>query len=196
MKKLLYILFFSFFTAIANAELFELSVSETRDNYSFVQFQYGTGKGKPFAEVFSQIKLEKDTVAIRILGDFSENTNGELMSYYEKEIPSELQAAIKSSGNLHNPALRPLVMSFSAAFKETSLYLNIEKELFKAGYEAAVIEFEKYTINTKGPPKIWVADIWLKFSKSPNNSKHADLGKLSPFLQKTQKSRQLTQSGV
>lgn len=88
----------------------------------------------------------------------------------KRKIPNELEKALASSGNLHNPTLRPLIKSFSAAFKTTQLFQEIETELQKGGYVSTIVEFEKYTINTKGTPKIWVADIWLRFDKTPNQS--------------------------
>ncbi len=159
MKKLLYILVFYGFASNLNEALFELSASETREHYSFIQLQYGTGEVKPFSRVFSKIKPNMDTVAIHILGEFSDKTNEELLSFYEKEIPTKLEVELESSGNLHNPATLPLSMNFSSAFKQTTLYRNITKELANSDYNGSSIEFEKYTINPKGSPKILVADI-------------------------------------
>lgn len=165
MKRFGYILSIFLISAVATAELFELGAYDARAQSALIQLSYGAEHGRPFAEAIRDINLEADVVVIRLLGHFSDKTNVELLSYYHKKIPAELQAALGSSGNLHNPALRPLLTHFSAAFKETELYLSIEKELQKAGYQASSVEFEKYTINTKGSPQIWVADIWLAFSK-------------------------------
>lgn len=170
MKKLLYLIALYLFSVTATAEQFQLSTTETREKYFFVQLQYGLGKGKAFSQILKEIEIEKDSVAVRILGEFSEISNRELISYYKKKIPNELEKALASSGNLHNPTLRPLIKSFSAAFKTTQLFQEIETELQKGGYVSTIVEFEKYTINTKGTPKIWVADIWLRFDKTPNQS--------------------------
>jgi hypothetical protein len=172
MKKLILIWFVSIFAGEVNAELFELRSFEIRDSYAFVEFEYGAKKGVPFVEAFSGLTLEKNEVAIRILGSFSQETNEQLLSYYREKMPQQLEVAIQSSGNLHNPAIDPLKKSFAAALRETAMYKDIEKELAKFGYTDSKIEFEKYSINTMGSPKIQVADIWLKFVISPNKQKN------------------------
>lgn len=174
MKKLALIWILGIFAVEVNAELFELRSFETRDSYTFVEFQYGEERGGAFAEAFSGLTLERNEVAIRILGSFSQETNAQLLSYYREKMPQELEKALQSSGNLHNPAIVPLKKSFAAALRETAMFKDIEKELAKFGYTASKIEFDKYSINTKGSPKLRVADIWLKFVISPNKSKHAD----------------------
>jgi hypothetical protein len=167
MKKLLYFVALYLFIITATADDFTLSSTESRENYYFIQLQHGLGKGSKFTDIFKKIDVDKDDIAIRIVGGFSDTTNKEIISYYKRVIPIEFEKAIKSSGNLHNPTLKPLIKSFSSAYKTTQLFQDIDTELNNSGYTSTKIGFEKYTINAKGAPKIWVADIWLRFSKGP-----------------------------
>ena len=48
------------------------------------------------------------------------------MSYFHTSIPVELEKALKSSGNIHNPAVIPLAEKFIDALKEKSY----QKSLF------------------------------------------------------------------
>ena len=65
-------------------------------------------------------------------------------------MPSDLEAALRSSRNLHNPALAPLVKSFIDALKSTTMYSELVSELHKIGFEIKDITFEKFSISAKG----------------------------------------------
>lgn len=69
----------------------------------------------------------------------------EITGYYQRNIPKELEKALKSSGNLHNPALLPLSIHFKEALKTTSEYKLIRKTLIRHKYEIKSIWVEKFT---------------------------------------------------
>ncbi|KZN39861.1 hypothetical protein [Pseudoalteromonas luteoviolacea] len=84
--------------------------------------------------------------SVRLLCCFGEESFiGEVVKYYEDHIPSELEVALKSSGNLHNPALSPLKEQFKNAIRSTSEYRLIDKTLKQHKYEIKSIWFEKFT---------------------------------------------------
>ncbi len=166
MKLILLTIIFALTSSTVLATDFHLSKIEDRDEYIFIQMNYGIEDNlQPFTEILSQVTIDKDKIYIRFLGEFDKETNSELIAYYSKHIPDKLKKALNSSGNLHNPTLEPLISNFEKAFKTTKLFQGIESELKEIGFSISEIEFEKYSLVTEEPPRIWVADIWLKFKK-------------------------------
>ena len=122
--------------------------------------------GKPLPYCLSV--LDK-SFAIRVMLPLEDcKLQDEIKSYYKKHLPKELQKALKSSANLHNPTLKPLIKSFEKAFKETSLYKKMDKTLKVSGYKLKdEISFEKFMIfkDKSKNSYLFHADIWL-YAKS------------------------------
>lgn len=163
MKKLIYFLIVSLTTGYVNAEAFTLHRAKTDQNSTWLQLHYTPNEGILFKDILRNIQLKGDCVTLRLLGEFSGKTNDELLAFYKQQMPTELHSALKTEGNLHNPALHPLKSKFADAFKTTTMYNNIAPVLFKAGFVNSTISFEKFMIEAKNQPKIWVADITLKY---------------------------------
>ncbi|SFV55018.1 hypothetical protein MNB_SV-8-291 [hydrothermal vent metagenome] len=86
----------------------------------------------------------------------------EIRTYYKKYSTKALSHALKSSSNLHNQALEPLIKKFPLAFRSTSLYKDLDKALKSRGYTLEEeISFEKFSIFKSQKPYIFHADIWL-----------------------------------
>jgi hypothetical protein len=168
MKIILLASFFGLLSVFAIAEDFKLGKNETRGRHTLIELYYGHGKGAPFAEVLEQAEINRALVFIRIIGEVSSKTSRELLSFYKEEMPRELEDALASSGGMDDPAVLPLQTSFDKAFMSTKLFKEIEIELQKLGYSLNKIDFEKFILDTKDSPQIRVADIWLKFEKTPN----------------------------
>ncbi|MDP8079996.1 hypothetical protein [Phocoenobacter skyensis] len=164
-NSVLIIVFFSLFMSNIYASHYKLSKNEKRDGYDFFEFQHYPDKGKSFKDVFDSSKATQKAVYLRMLGEFSPKTNKELFSYYEKHIPQAvMKKALKSSGNMHNPAIQPLNNMFDKAFKTTSFFKEIISIMEKHCYKLKKIEREKFNINTK-TLRILQPDIWLYFDK-------------------------------
>lgn len=97
---------------------------------------------------------------------FSKQTNKELFAYYKKHLPKKvIKKALKSSGNIHNPAIVPLSKAFPDAFKSTTFFKDIESALGEHCYKLYGMDREKFSIDTKNI-HIWQPDIWLRFQKN------------------------------
>lgn len=151
-------------SAVLSAE-YKIAEFDPITNYGsqFLELQIVSENGKTFNEILGTLYLSKDDLSVRILGVLPYKTQEELIAFYKREIPDVLSKSLKSSGNLHNPALSPLIRKFPDAFKNTVMYSEIEKTLKIKGYSPLQIDFEKFSINNK---EISVPDILIKFKKN------------------------------
>ncbi|MBQ4889380.1 hypothetical protein J8L86_05940 [Shewanella sp. MMG014] len=120
--------------------------------------------GSSIAEVFEVITYREREFTVRLIGQSSELTNQELLTFYQTHYPIELEAAFKSSGNLHNPAINGVRDKFPEALKSTTIFKQLLIELNKLGYEVTNIEFEKFTAYKKHG--ISIPDVYIKVVKS------------------------------
>ena len=119
--------------------------------------------GNKISEIFGVLKFFRKEFYIRLIGESSEVTNTEIINFYRKNIPKELDVALRSSGNMHNPALLPLKKNFPEALKSTTMYKELEKELNAKGYVIKGISFEKFHIHKGIVP---IPDVYLECVKS------------------------------
>jgi len=138
----------------------ELSVSKDNGNTYYTVSYIPNGYGKPLFYCLS--KIDRD-FAIRIMLPLEDcKVQNEIKAYYQKNLPKSLKVALKSSGNLHNPKLKPLINSFPSAFKSTSLYKKLSTTLEIRGYKLKKeVSFEKFKIFKTKNSYLFHADIWL-----------------------------------
>ncbi len=161
----IFILLLVFLSNLFADEFFTFDKYKKRDNYDFFQINYNPHEGKRFKEVFDGTKATQQSVYIRMLGKFAEQTNKELFAYYEKHIPKKvMKKALKSSGNMHNPAILPLSKAFENALATTTFFKEITSVLKQNCYQLDKIEREKFSADTK-KRHIWQPDMWLHFNK-------------------------------
>ncbi|MEZ5300495.1 MAG: hypothetical protein R3F11_07520 [Verrucomicrobiales bacterium] len=98
----------------------------------------------------------------------------ELKAQFEADYPDLLAAALKSSGNMHNPKVLPLRAKFPECFLKTPSVKKINKVLAAHGCAITGISFEKFYID-KADPKApaFHAFLWLKVGP-PGEGKAAD----------------------
>ena len=122
---------------------------------------YTPNRGVPL--LFCLAQIDK-AFSIRVMLPFENcQLQEELREYYETKLPKELNKALKSSGNLHNPTLAPLIKHFPSAFKSTTLYKKLEESVKDRGYGIdKEITFEKFTIDRNEKLYLFSADIWLE----------------------------------
>ncbi|MCJ8270961.1 MAG: hypothetical protein MJK04_16355 [Psychrosphaera sp.] len=151
----------------AKAELFSIRTDVPYATERFVEILFGRERGKSFSVLLKEIPLKQNKISFRLLGQFSEFTNEELLKYYQSTIPTEYAAALRSSGNLHNPKLSEMRFRFKQAFEQTTLLKQIAKAMVKSCYSLKSIRMEKFTLNTKNKdaPRLDIGEIWLGFSK-------------------------------
>ena len=122
---------------------------------------YTPNRGKPL--VYCLSKMDKSFDIRVMLPLENSEIQDEIRAYYKHKMPKELNSALKSSANLHNPTLTPLRDTFTSAFKSTSVYNKLEKELIAKGYWLDEdISFEKFSIFDNEKPYLFHADIWLE----------------------------------
>jgi len=96
-------------------------------------------------EIFSVIVLSGKQLNVRLIGNSSDKTNNELITYYQN---------IRS-----NDPNTELSKMFIPALKNTSLYKELASQLKKEGYALESISYEKL-----GPSSI--PDVYLKFVRN------------------------------
>jgi hypothetical protein len=155
-KFLILILSITTFSSLATH--FELRSSIITDNDSFLDLQTSQS-GLSVIQISNSLDINSKELNVRIISPFNQSTKSELIHYYKTIIPVEFNAALASSGNLHNPALIPLMTKFEAALSSTNFYMNLAKELSQVGYIIEYVQFEKFTfINGE----VFVAEITLR----------------------------------
>ena len=137
-----------------------MAVSKDGDNTYYTLSYIPNGYGKPLFYCLSKID---GNFAIRIMLPLEDcKMQNELKAYYLKNLPKSLKFALKSSGNLHNPKLKPLINSFPSAFKSTSLYKKVKIILEIWDYKLEKdISFEKFVLYKTENSYLFHADIWL-----------------------------------
>ena len=86
----------------------------------------------------------------------------EIKAYFKKYFPQELEKALRSSGNLHNPTLTSLIKHFLQALRATSLYKDLNQSLNNNNFILEKeISFEKFMIFDSMKPYVFHVDIWL-----------------------------------
>lgn len=125
----------------------------------FLELSYAEASGVSFADIVRALSLNQSGFNIRLLGEFDQETKDELIAYYKEEMPSDLEEALASSGNMNNSTIQPLAASFDRAFRRTSMFKDIEEHLAPRGLAVQRITHEKF--NMPGG-NIWVPDIWLE----------------------------------
>jgi hypothetical protein len=106
--------------------------------------QNAAQRGQSFELIMGLISPSANEFSIRITSPLTEEAEAEIMSFYKKNLPNELEKALRSAGNMHNPALVPLVDSFVNAFKATTLFHTFETTIREKGYKVIKVEFEKF----------------------------------------------------
>jgi hypothetical protein len=163
MKKILFIIIIAILLSVlfwANNNNWTLKQYLNDDNSINYTLNYSPNRG---GVLFYQLFKIDQPFAIRIiLQSDEEPLQHELQSYYTKEFPKELKIALASSLNLHNPTLNPLIKAFPSAFRTTTFYKELEKELEKRGFSiASKITFEKFGVYKEKNRYTFYADIWL-----------------------------------
>lgn len=118
--------------------------------------------GQSFELIMNLIDPYHDDFSIRIMSPLTEEAKFEIIGFYKKNIPDDLKKALDSTGNLHNPALGPLINSFSNAFKTTTLFHAYATAIREKGYNVITIDFEKFELR-KG--NLFVGETTLKCKK-------------------------------
>ena len=153
---------------VGRAELFQVQQVQTHETSTYTQLRYGD-EGLPFSEIAEQIAFDNEFVVLRLLGGFTTETNRELLDFYEREIPEALAKASASAGNLHNPALAPLLERFSAAFRSTRMFHEIEAGLAARGYSVERIEVEKFMAHTEESLHLFAGGLWLYLKETQDS---------------------------
>jgi hypothetical protein len=125
-------------------------------SYNYLELARTSNGGASFEFIMSLIKPSHDKFSIRIMSPLTQEAKIEMLDFYQKNIPVELNSALNSSGDLHNPALKPLMDKFSAALKRTTLFSKYEAILKTKGYRVLKIGFEKFEFISGD---LWVAEI-------------------------------------
>ncbi|WP_125563431.1 hypothetical protein [Pseudoalteromonas rubra] len=128
-------------------------------------------EGYQARDIFKVLEFTLKEFNLRLIGQSSAKTNNELLEFYKQNYSSELVAAKKSSGNLHNPALHTLMRAYDQALKSTTLFQDINIELSKRGYVVTKIDFEKFSMYNG---VISIPDTYISVVSKPNKQINAD----------------------
>lgn len=97
----------------------------------------------------------------------SEQMQWELLVFFRRHFPDELEAAAASAGNLHNPQLAPLMAGYARAVRATSYVARLEEILAAHGYRVVDVSFEKFSMSTQLPSPTFSAATWLVLERGP-----------------------------
>ena len=89
--------------------------------------------------------------------------HAELMALLELSAPIELENALKSSGNMHNPAVNLLKEPLTVAIKESQFVQPLLNALERKGYVTGGVSFEKLRILNK---ELIQAGVYITLHKS------------------------------
>ena len=156
MKFIFLILLITSFPSLASS--YELRSSRITDAYTFLDLQTSQS-GLSILQIGNSLNIDSKELSIRILSPFNQITKSELIHYYKSTIPGDFNKALTSSGNLHNPSLKPLITKFEAALASTGLYSTLVKDVSKLGYIIERVQFEKLTFINGD---LFVAEITLR----------------------------------
>lgn len=132
-------------------------------NGEFLELGRVEKDGISLEEVLNLTKPNNEHLPIRIMNPISKETAREMVALYRQKYPKDLDRALKSSGNMHNPALVGVQAKFTEIFKATSYYLGLVTTLNKFGYDIDEwIEYEKFEFHS-GPQ---VEEIWLNCKRT------------------------------
>jgi hypothetical protein len=142
-KSLIFLLLVTTFSSVAsNFSLRSSSAALTNSSIELLM----NPEGQTLYKVIAPLTISSMEVSIRILHPLDKNTNLELLKYYERQMPNELKDALGSKGNLHNPALKPLIEEFAQAIRDTEFFAAINRDLGRLGYFVNSVNFEKFFI--------------------------------------------------
>ena len=85
----------------------------------------------------------------------------EVLAEFKTRYPDLLDAAFKSSGNMHNPKVLPLRSRFSECLLATPTLTKINAVLNEHGYSITKVSFEKFWIDKTSETMPFHAIIWL-----------------------------------
>ena len=144
MRTLLFTLLFLFHSLTALAAEYKITEYDRHYSKDILTLMLTSEKGdnSNFDNIFKLIRFYEDSLSVRI-GGLPLNTRKEIQYFYNKNVPQELDKALESSFNIHDPALGSLKKLFPQAFKTTELYKNPELSLNKYHYKVVDIKFEK-----------------------------------------------------
>lgn len=144
MKYILLQITLILFSGFAISGEFKLASLDRKSG--FIEVYVTDESGSTFDEVFNVLSLNDEKIFVRILGGFPRVASNEIMVFLNKQIPVEIDTALKSSGNLHNPTLAPVVNLLLPALQSTHLYRDISHVLDEYGYSIVEVTYEKLTI--------------------------------------------------
>lgn len=124
MKSLIFLLLVTTFSSVASN--FNLRSSSATLTDSSIELTMNS-EGQTLYNVVGPLNLSSMVLSIRILHPLDKNTNQELLKYSKGQMPNKLKGALASKGNLHNPALKPLIEEFTQAISSTEFFAAIEK---------------------------------------------------------------------
>lgn len=154
-----------FFLSLAGvwAERWEVGIAKSDPSAAYLSTS-GTGAHGKLEEAIASLPREAPGATLRHIapGSYFHSDAGareEIRAWLEKHHPDALAAALKSSGNLHNPKLTPLQKPYEEAILATSFVARANKALAKIGCKISRVESEKFFIDQRnGTP---VAFVWL-----------------------------------
>jgi hypothetical protein len=145
---------------------------QTRSNGKGVVI-FGEGEINSLSEAFA--KGEVTHLTMRRIADIqSETLQTDIHQYFQLNFPNEYNAAIKSSGNMHNPAIHPLRKLFKKALLSSRYFVNLNKKIVNSGYTIVEISYEKFRLVKSNGVVFFDAYTWVSVENSPNKKINKD----------------------
>lgn len=120
---------------------------------------------KQLAEVLAQLRADGRVPELRhlVLHElvFTDEFQAQLLEVLESKAAEELSAAKESSGNMHNPALRPLARVLPDMVLSVPVVQDISDDLGQIGLRIGHVSFEKLFLPREESHTKIVFMLWL-----------------------------------
>jgi len=133
----------------------------------------GEGKIKDLSEAFANGSVTHLTMR-RIVDIKSDTLQVDIHNYFKANYSNEYQAALNSSGNMHNPAIQPLRKLFKQALLSSKYFVSLKNKISSSGYILSDISYEKFRLINSNGVVSFDAYVWVSVENSPNKKLNKD----------------------
>jgi len=134
---------------------------------------FGEGNIKDLNEAFANGNVTHLTMR-RIADIKSDTLQVDIHEYFKTNYSNEYQTALKSTGNMYNPAIQPLRKLFKQALLSSRYFESLKNKIRSAGYILTDITYEKFRLIKHNGVVSFDAYTWVSVENSPNKAMKSD----------------------
>jgi hypothetical protein len=163
MRSLFVIIIFILFSTHTLAETWKYQIR--KDGKGVVIL--GEGNIKNLSEALTKDNVTHLTMR-RLIDIKSDTLQVDIHNYFKLKHPDKYHNALKSSGNIHNPAIKPLKKLLKEALLSSRYFVNLKNKIVSSGYLITDISYEKFMLIKRNGVVTFDAYTWVSLTNSPN----------------------------